>query len=83
MLDQFVIREFNIGRIKAGMTQAEVEAILGQPNPLPDLKRKSQAFWDTHCQFGTKYLSLHVNYDADGIVESTQVSGFRRSSSWW
>lgn len=80
VLDQLVLREFNMDRISAGMTQAEVEAILGPPNPLPDLKRNRQAFWDTHCHFGTRYCSILVQFAADGKVESTKF--VRQGRNW-
>lgn len=73
-LDELALREFKFRRITPGISRAEVEAILGQPNPLPGLVRTKEAFWDTYCQFGTKYLSLHINYKADGAVEKAQLT---------
>jgi hypothetical protein len=61
-------------RIVAGMARAEVEAILGSPNPLPDVARKGEAFWDETPWFGWRYVAIHVVYDADGRVVSTDVS---------
>ena len=82
-LDELSLREFKFRRITPGMSRAEVEAILGQPNPLPDLARTKQALWDNYCQFGTKYLSLHVNYDAHGEVKKTQLTQRGDFSDWW
>jgi hypothetical protein len=68
------ISEANVRRIAVGMTQEEVEAILGPPNPLPDLQRAKEALWDTKTTFGYHYLAIHVEYDADGRVARTGVN---------
>jgi hypothetical protein len=75
--------EANSHRIVSGMTQAEVEAMLGAPNPLPDLARKREAFWDADAVLGFRYVSIHVAYNADGRVARTRVKGWWRSSPSW
>lgn len=69
---------WNSQRVRTGMTQEEVEAILGPPNPLPDLRRKNEAFWDANAALGCRYVAVHVEYGADGRVARTRVSGFWR-----
>jgi hypothetical protein len=54
------------------MTKAQVEAILGPPNEGQfDLIRKKQAMWDASPMLGFQYISMTVQYDADGNVEGT------------
>src|SRR4051794_27901524 len=62
------ITNANGRRIVPGMARAEVEAILGVPNPLPNLARKGEAFWDENTLLGFRYVNIHVVYDAEGRV---------------
>ena len=66
-------------RIAAGMTRQEVEALLGPPNHLPDLARTNAAFWDAYTTGGCRYVSISVQYDAEGRVSSKRVYTFWRS----
>jgi len=73
------ITEANFRRLSPGMTQAEVEAILGAPNPLPELARKGEAFWDANAMLGFRYVGIHVYYDSEGRVARKKVRGFWNS----
>lgn len=70
------INEISVHRIEVGMPQAQVASILGPPNPLFELRRTKEAFWDTYTLFGFRYLSIHVKYDASGKVESKKLTAF-------
>ena len=76
------VTEANGRRIVPGMPRAEVEAILGTPNPLPDLASKGEAFWDAHELLGFRYAKVHVTFDAGGQVAGTKVEGFWISPRW-
>lgn len=65
--------EINARRIEVGMTQAQVESILGPPNPLGEVTRRTQPLWDAGTLLGYRYVSLTVNYDRNGRVESKQI----------
>jgi hypothetical protein len=66
----------NVQRIVPGMTQAEVEGILGPPNDLPGLQRWREAFWDADAYSiaGRQYVSIWVHYDAESKVDGVQVT---------
>lgn len=76
------ITEENGKRVKVGWSRADVEAILGKPNPLPELARKREAVWDSNAMLGLRYVSIHVAYNTDGTVSNTQVKGFWRKPTW-
>jgi hypothetical protein len=76
------ITEANGRRIVAGMTRPEVEAVLGTPNPLPDLGRKSESFWDDNTLLGSRYVGIHVKYDPAGQVVNARVNSFWRRPLW-
>ncbi len=76
------ITEANGRRIVAGMTRPEVEAVLGTPNPLPDLARKGKSFWDNNAVLGFRYVSIQVDYDSNGQVVDKRVNGSWRRPLW-
>jgi hypothetical protein len=76
------ITNANGNRIVANMTKPEVEAILGRPNPLPDLARKGESFWDENTVVGCYYVAIHVSYNHKGQVVGARVSGFWRRPLW-
>ena len=76
------IPEANGRRIEVGMTRPEVEAVLGTPNPLPDLARKGESFWDNNAVLGCRYVSIHVNYDINGKVSDSRAKSFWRRPLW-
>src|SRR4051812_25994072 len=76
------VTEANGRRIAAGMTRAEVEAVLGTPNPLADLAGKGEEFWDAGAALGCRYVAVRVTYDAEGQVVSARVSGSWRRPLW-
>ncbi|TWU10345.1 hypothetical protein Pla52o_57190 [Novipirellula galeiformis] len=69
-------------RVRSAMSQQQVEAILGPPNPLPDLRRKGESFWDAFTHFGRRYVRVHVIYDSDGIVLSADSDGSWTTRPW-
>jgi hypothetical protein len=82
----------NAQRIVPGMTKAQVEEILGPPNPGNfELRRKKQGFWDAMPMLGFQYIAITVQFDADGNVESTirlydvwsYPQWIPRSMRWW
>jgi hypothetical protein len=74
------ITSAKVGRIRPGMTQGQVEAILGPPNLLA--APRGEAFWDENRLLGTRYVKVHVFFDSDGRVERVDTGGFWRSP-WW
>ena len=76
------VTDTTVKRVRPGMLRQEVEAILGQPNPLADLKRKGEAFWDGHTHLGRRYVKVHVRYDQDGRVDQVVADGFWRGRQW-
>ena len=69
--------QWNARWIAAGMTQEQVEALLGPPNVLAGTK--NQQFWDAYT-FGDcgRYVAITVYYDEEERVDRTQVSTFWR-----
>ena len=61
----------NAGRVRPGMTQGQVNAVLGPPNPVPGV-----AFWDEYRVLGTHYVSVTVFYDSAGQVERVKTGEF-------
>ena len=55
---------------------AKATVQLGPPNDLADLRRQNAAFWDAYATGGCRYVSVTVQYDADGRVEWTRVRTF-------
>ena len=73
-------RQANAYRVVVGMTQEQVEALLGPPNYPQDVKRKHEAFWDSYTVLGWgQYVAITVHYDAEGKVERKDVSTFWRN----
>ena len=68
------LTQANVGRVRAGMTRGQVEAILGRPNPI--VAPRGEAFWDENGLLGTRYVSVHVFYDSARRVERVNTGGF-------
>ncbi len=69
-------------RVHPEMSQRQVEGILGVPNPLPDLQRKRESFWDAYTHLGRRYVSVHVVYDNEGLVLRADNDGFWTKRPW-
>lgn len=76
------ISEASARRVAPGMMRAEVKDLLGVPNPMPDLMRKNEEFWDGEPCLGFRYVSVHVEYDADGRVVTSKVRAFWTTPRW-
>lgn len=76
------VTDRNGDRVRPGMHRRQVEAILGPPNPLPDLRRKGEAFWDAYTHAGRRYVGINVTYDRDGRVELVDDHGFWSARPW-
>ena len=68
------IAEVQVGRVRLGMTPAEVRGVLAVS---PTVERKSPRLRQT-WQFGDRSF-LHVDFSPDGQVEST---GWERTPRW-
>ena len=76
------VTDSRVDRVQSKMYRQQVEAILGPPNPLPDLQRSGEAFWDAYTHFGRRYVSVHVAYDGKDRVRQVKKEGFWQVGRW-
>ena len=74
------VSDAHANRVRPGMSQPQVEAVLGPPNPLPT--QRPESFWDAYTHLGRRYVSVLVVYDTEGNVIRVDNGGFWTTRGW-